>query len=109
MFRLIPHRLFVAPRAVLVEGRGAPGEPVVLKVEGLLCSLCAARVQRALEEVAGIRRAAVDLETGVAQVEVGPDGVPPASLVRAVDSTVVLRPLRHLLAVVGRWAARDSH
>jgi len=52
-----------------------------LKVDGMTCGHCAAAVKKALEGVAGVNAAAVDLATGRAQVDGHPDL---ASLVAAV-------------------------
>jgi len=57
---------------------------VVLSVEGMTCSHCAATVQRALGECAGVTSATVDLAAGVATV-VG-DSLDIAALCEAVDS-----------------------
>jgi len=41
---------------------------VDLKVEGMMCKMCAARVQKALEGVSGVVKAEIDLEGKGAKV-----------------------------------------
>ncbi len=55
----------------------------ILKVEGMMCQHCAARVKTALESVRGVR-ATVDLDAGVATVT-APDTVDVAALTAAVS------------------------
>lgn len=71
--------------------------------------MCAARVEERLEAVEGVRHAAVDLDSGRAEVEYDPSSAGPEDMSAAVDSAVVLRPLRRLMAVVGRRLAADRH
>ena len=75
-----------------------------------VCSLCAARTQAALESLPGVRKASVDLDKGSAVIEHDRAlaGVP--ALVRAVESAVVLRPLRRVLAVLSApWRDPGRH
>jgi len=67
-----------------------------------VCSLCAARVLAALESVPGVRQARVDLHAGTATVEHDRAVAGASALARAVESAVVLRPLRRLLAAAER-------
>lgn len=98
---MLPHRLFVFPRARLETSRGPDDDAcTTLRIDGLLCSLCAARAQAALESLLGVRKATVDLSSGSALVEHDRALVGPPALERAVDSAVVLRPLRRTLAVL---------
>lgn len=53
-----------------------------LKITGMTCGHCVAAVKKALENVAGVTRAEVELSTGHAHVE-GP--VQPAALIQAVE------------------------
>jgi len=111
MFRLIPHRAFVEPRAAVTTLSGDDAETsATLRIDGLLCSACASNVQRRLEGVDGVRSADVDLDRGVAQVRYDPACATPAALVEAVESAVILRPLRRLLAALsGRPTTRAAH
>ena len=43
----------------------------VLKIEGMMCAHCQARVEKALAAVKGVKRAQVDLEAKTATVECG--------------------------------------
>ena len=52
-----------------------------LTIEGMNCAHCSAAVTRALESVAGVRRATVDLAAGTALVEGNADA---ARLIAAV-------------------------
>ena len=56
---------------------------VTLKVDGMMCKMCAARVQKALEAVDGVSKATVDLEGKCAMATVK-EGVDRQSLVKAV-------------------------
>jgi copper chaperone CopZ len=109
--RAVPHRLFVFPRARLETSLGPEDSAcTTLHAEGLLCSLCAARTQAALESLPGVRKASVDLDAGSAVVEHDRALAGPPALVRAVDSAVVLRPLRRVLAVLSSpWRDPDRH
>lgn len=55
-----------------------------LNVAGMTCSHCAHSVQSALEEVAGVRSARVDLESGTAVVEYDDARADPRELTTAV-------------------------
>ena len=110
MFRIIPHRLLAEPRAevaAIVTREGAAS--ATLRIEGLVCSLCATSVERRLRKVAGVRTARVDLGRGEAQVTYAPSRVTPAALTVAVERAVVLRPARRLLAALGGRLARSDH
>ncbi|MDE7405317.1 MAG: cadmium-translocating P-type ATPase [Clostridiales bacterium] len=51
------------------QGIGGNNMKTVLKVEGMSCGHCSARVQKALAAVAGVTKAEVDLASGTATVE----------------------------------------
>jgi Cu+-exporting ATPase len=55
-------------------------------VEGMTCASCVRRVERALEGVAGVRRAAVNLAAGQATVDYEPGRVDPAAFQAAVEA-----------------------
>ena len=110
VFRIIPHRAFIEPRASItsVEATRA-GAAATLRIEGLLCSACAASVRRRLEALAGVRGAQVDLERGEARVTYDPTRIAPPALAAAVERAVVLRPARRLLATLGGRLTRREH
>ncbi|MDZ4278714.1 MAG: heavy metal-associated domain-containing protein, partial [Dehalococcoidia bacterium] len=73
MFRIIPHRAFIEPKARLSNVESRPNEAIAtLRIDGLLCSACAANVRARLEAVEGVREAAVDLARGEAAVAYDP-------------------------------------
>ena len=99
MFRLIPHRALSEPRAAVTGVREQGGQSTAtLQIEGLVCSACAANVERHLRGVAGVESAEVDLDTGEACVVYNASQASPDALVRAVEGAVLLRPVRRLLA-----------
>jgi Cu+-exporting ATPase len=56
-----------------------------LRITGMHCSHCRVKVEQALQKVAGVSGAAVDLDGGTAEVDF--DGkVPPQALVAAVNA-----------------------
>jgi mercuric ion binding protein len=77
------------PSALILLALAAPAlaaEPrrVVLKVEGMNCSLCPITVRKALERVPGVLEARVEFEAGRAQARYDPDKATPAALAQAV-------------------------
>lgn len=59
------------------DGRGG-GAQARLRVDGMTCGGCVARVERALQSVPGVSRATVNLSTQIATIEMS-DPPPPAS------------------------------
>ncbi len=57
---------------------------IVLKVDGMTCGHCVGRVQKALDEAAGVIEAKVDLDSGTADIRHGAD-VDTAGLIAAVE------------------------
>ncbi len=55
-----------------------------LKITGMTCNGCAAAVERALKGVAGVDQATVNLDSGMAAVELGNDELGPVQLIVAV-------------------------
>lgn len=77
------------PSALMLLALAAPAlaaEPrrVVLKVEGMNCSLCPITVRKALERVPGVLEARVEFEAGRAHARYDPDKATPAALAKAV-------------------------
>ncbi|MBC2255242.1 CopZ family metallochaperone [Listeria ivanovii] len=60
-------------------------EKLTLKIEGMTCGHCEARVTKALEEVAGVVSAKVSLEEGTATVEFKTGQVEEDRLMDAVE------------------------
>jgi copper chaperone len=56
-----------------------------LRVTGMHCAHCQAKVAKALQETAGVYAAVVDLEMGEAEVDFEDDATTPAQLVGAVE------------------------
>jgi len=75
-------RLPDAAAALAVAGYPAREAQITLQVDDLTCAACAARVDRALRAVPGVRDAAVNLTTGVARATVL-DGVADARALAA--------------------------
>ena len=99
MFRIIPHRAFIEPKASDASTGGAGADTTAtLRIEGLLCSACSASVRRRLERVPGVRSADVSLERGEADVRYDAALTTPTALADAVVGAVILRPFRRLLA-----------
>ncbi|CAM2362085.1 heavy-metal-associated domain-containing protein [Listeria seeligeri] len=60
-------------------------EKLTLKIEGMTCGHCEARVTKALAEVDGVTNAKVSLEEGTATVEFETGKVTEDSLIDAVE------------------------
>ena len=71
--------------AIGKAGFGVPGETIELAVTGMTCASCAARVEKVLARVPGVRAAAVNLATERAGVEALPGTVGAAALIAAVE------------------------
>lgn len=64
--------------------RRALNEPVRLRVEGMTCGGCVARVERALQSVPGVAQARVNLSTQLATIELNGQPVSATQLIEAV-------------------------
>ena len=74
-----------------LHGLAAPSLPVDsallrLRIEGMTCASCAARVEKALAKVPGVVDASVNLATEVADVRIVSGGAAAAELVAAVEN-----------------------
>ncbi|PKN80698.1 MAG: hypothetical protein CVU47_08840 [Chloroflexi bacterium HGW-Chloroflexi-9] len=104
---LHPNRLLRAPRVSVVEpldpAAAVPGRSeVALRVDGLVCSVCAARTASALRRVPGVEEVRVDLAAGQAHVRLAPGVVADAeAMQRAVEQVVVGMSAR-------RWLERAA-
>ncbi|MGS4944100.1 heavy metal translocating P-type ATPase [Meridianimarinicoccus sp. RP-17] len=81
------HVLPAATAALDAAGYPARVAQITLQVDDLTCAACAARVDRALRAVPGVRDVAVNLTTGVARVQVL-DGVSDARALAAAATDV---------------------
>lgn len=79
------------------------GSTAMLRIDGLVCSACAANVRGRLEAVPGVRRAEVDLDSGTASVE-HDSSCPPGALVTAVERSVLFPSARRLIHRMARSA-----
>jgi copper chaperone CopZ len=78
----------------------ATGEVCKLKVEGMACSACAARVEKQALKVDGVKAAKVDQPKGIASVTFDPTRTSPSAIAKAVASktgfkTEVQEPRQH--------------
>jgi len=58
---------------------------IKLRVTGMTCGHCQAKVEKALRGTAGVYSAIVDLQLGEAQVDFEDDAATPAQMVTAVE------------------------
>ena len=102
MLRILPHRAFIEP-AVSIQriDESGVGSTAILRVDGLLCSLCATNVNGRLEAVEGVQSVDVDLEEGIAAIMYDGERVGTSELIAAVEAAIVLKPVRRLLAWLG--------
>ena len=99
--------LLVAPegRTMTLEqppiGAAAPARATAqatIAVQGLFCSICAARVQASLRALPGVQAATCSLATQQATVQFDPDRCDPGRLEQAVRDAALALPLRRLIA-----------
>jgi copper chaperone CopZ len=58
---------------------------IKLRVTGMTCGHCQAKVERALKETGGVYSAIVDLQLGQAEIDFEDDAATPGQLVAAVE------------------------
>ena len=58
----------------------------LLNLEGMSCAACAARIEKTLNQLAGVKKATVNLATAKAAVEYDPSQVEVSALIQAVDA-----------------------
>ena len=83
-----------------------------LKIEGMTCAACSARVEKALQKIDGVISASVNLTTEKASVEYDPAQVDEAALAQAIEKTgylVAQDDARAELAVEGMTCAACSN
>lgn len=77
-------------------GYSVPFEKVELRVGGMSCAACSARVEKGLSRMSGVKRAGVNLATEIATIEYLPTQVTVADLIRTVQRTGYdAEPLTH--------------
>lgn len=100
--RLRLENLPATPRARLLS---ASQDEVRLAVDGLVCGVCAGRVQSALAQLPGVAFAECSLETGEARVRLEHADAD-ADWIGAVESTVILPGARRWLTRLWEGAQR---
>ena len=100
--RLRLENLPITPRARLLS---ASQDEVRLAVDGLVCGVCAGRVQSALAQLPGVAAAECSLETGEARVRLERADAE-ADWIGAVESTVILPGARRWLTRLWQGAQR---
>ena len=71
-------------RAAAPRQAGAVGAAAQLKVDGMACGACAARVKRIVLQVEGVQEAVVHLEEGHARIVYDPARTTPAVVARRI-------------------------
>ena len=75
---------------IMAETLTAPPESCTIPVTGMTCAACSGRVQRSLEQSAGVASANVNLMTGAATVAYDPGVTSPERLVELAAEAVEL-------------------
>lgn len=92
MIRFKPSRAFFAPKGRLVS---RDGDLITIAVDGLFCSVCSTRVQRALAELPGASEASCSLETAMATVRIrGADDASAELAIRAAEGAAKGQAIR---------------
>jgi copper chaperone len=97
MFRILSRRLLIQPQAAVTRWGATEA---TLRIEGLVCTACVARIRRHLERIVGVRSARVDLDRGEAFVTYDRAGATPEALVAAVEGAALFPTARRLLAAI---------
>ena len=96
----------VTPQMILDKIRETGYVPVMeraeLKISGMTCAACSARIEKGLNKLPGVTRASVNLATEKAVVEYNPAGIGVPDLVKAVEK------LGYGAAAVGGRATEDT-
>ena len=100
--RLRLENLPITPRARLLS---ASEDELRLAVDGLVCGVCAGRVQSALAQMPGVASAECSLETGEARVRLERADAE-TDWIGAVESTVILPGARRWLTRLWQGAQR---
>ena len=72
-----------------IEGLGysVPADKVELRIGGMSCAACSARVEKSLSRMPGLKRAGVNLATEIATIEYFPTQIGVKDLIRAIQDT----------------------
>ena len=97
--KLRPKNLLITPEARVLS---ASDSEVRLAVDGLVCGICAGRVQSALADLPGVESAECSLATGEARVRL--NAASDADWLATVESTVILPRARRWLTTLSRLA-----
>ncbi|GMU41407.1 MAG: hypothetical protein AMXMBFR23_22730 [Chloroflexota bacterium] len=90
MTALIPSRLRHAPRVRLAGSAAVTDGALEVRVDGLVCGVCAARTASALRSVPGVEAATVDLAAGRASVRLREGAAPDEAAMQAAVERVVI-------------------
>jgi len=71
----------------LKEVQTAKGTKIAFDVVGMTCGGCTSKVSDALEKIDGVRAAAVDYQTGRAEISFNEAKTSPDALLKAIQST----------------------
>ncbi len=63
----------------------AAGRTATLKVSGMSCGACAARVEKAAKEIDGVKAAKVDQPKGTAEITYDPEKTTPDAIAKAIS------------------------
>lgn len=70
----------------VIKEEGEPQEKVELKIGGMTCASCSARIEKKLNQLQGVEKAAVNLATEKAWVEYNPSQIKVSEMLNAVRS-----------------------
>jgi len=73
------------PAGVSAKAADVQTKAVRIPIEGMICTVCAGNVKKALKSVAGVQEAEIGLERREALVRYGEGKVSPAQLVAAIN------------------------
>lgn len=92
MIRFKLSRAFFAPKGRLIE---RDGDLITIAMDGLFCSVCSTRVQRALSALPGASEAACSLETTHASVRIrNADDRSVAAVIGAAENAAKAQAIR---------------
>jgi copper chaperone CopZ len=74
----------VWPRGAAPRRAAAGGATAQLKIDGMACGACSARVERIALQVGGVQEAVVHLEEGHARIVYDPDRTTPSAVARRI-------------------------
>src|SRR6185437_9202986 len=93
----------------VVEAAGRPGEAVALRIEGMSCAACVARVEKALARVPGVNDVSVNLASEEARLHRTPGMADTPALVAAVAAAGYgARPKQEMTPAAADAAARAA-